>query len=575
MTKPVAVERGRTVARRKRAYCLTLLLLTPLPALASNPEIVVDFVPGIDGIFDFIGGTPELVVIAEVGYFRGRGDTEGVELYRTDGTAAGTEIVKDISSGSSSPEEITALGGELFFAADDGVNGEELWKSDGTETGTVLVRDIVPGSVGTQPSFLTVSDGVLYFQARDGLLVRGWYRSDGTEAGTSLVKQFESTSAWSDTLAIGATVFMSVTTAANGRELWKSDGTEAGTVLVKDINVGSDGSEPGQFVELDGILYFAARDQNGDPLALWRSDGTEAGTTLVLDQSVLELTVHDGALYFVSFDGATGNELWTSDGTEAGSMLVQDIWPGSFSSSPDALTSSDNGLYFVANDGATGDELYLSDGTPGGTGLVIDLVEGAGSGVKSSFPTPVAIGGNLYFGAFLDGELWVTNGVAEGTTMFDPIRPGGGSPSVEFFDQGPVLIGGDLMLKASDGVTGNELWRLDLNPPTLDLSITAATCPGPGSIAISGGQPDGIMGVFVSSAEGTLIVPGAVCGGTEINLDAPTLLRTILTDESGGFAADINLPASRCGFYVQVVDVPDDLLGPCERSNTQQIPPSP
>jgi len=33
-------------------------------------------------------------------------------------------------------------GGRYFFEANDGTNGEELWTSDGTEAGTVLVKDI-------------------------------------------------------------------------------------------------------------------------------------------------------------------------------------------------------------------------------------------------------------------------------------------------------------------------------------------------------------------------------------------------------------------------------------------------
>ncbi|MFN9175065.1 MAG: ELWxxDGT repeat protein, partial [Synechocystis sp.] len=57
-------------------------------------------------------------------------------------------LVKDIFSGAngSNPVNLTAVGNILYFQALDGVNGLELWKSDGAAAGTVLVKDINPGS---------------------------------------------------------------------------------------------------------------------------------------------------------------------------------------------------------------------------------------------------------------------------------------------------------------------------------------------------------------------------------------------------------------------------------------------
>ncbi|MBN1225936.1 MAG: hypothetical protein JXA79_03005 [Deltaproteobacteria bacterium] len=84
-------------------------------------------------------------------------------------TRADCRLVKDILPGisSSSSTELTNVNGTLYFRANDGVNGYELWKSDGTAAGTVMVKDVNP-SGGSSPEDLTNVNGALYFTAYDG-----------------------------------------------------------------------------------------------------------------------------------------------------------------------------------------------------------------------------------------------------------------------------------------------------------------------------------------------------------------------------------------------------------------------
>src|SRR5207244_2850184 len=109
----------------------------------------------------------------------------GQELWRSDGTAAGTMLVKDICPGAagSGPFAFTNVNGTLFFAANDGVTGSELYKSDGTAAGTVLVKDVFPGPFGSlafRGEIVNVN-GTAFFNP--GAI----YKSDGTAAGTEIV----------------------------------------------------------------------------------------------------------------------------------------------------------------------------------------------------------------------------------------------------------------------------------------------------------------------------------------------------------------------------------------------------
>src|SRR5207253_4553863 len=134
-----------------------------------------DFSPG------FAAPNPpsQLTAMGGVLYFRGDG-----EFWRSDGTDAGTYIVKRINpTRQSFPTSMVSIGPTLFFNALGSSGDRELWQSDGTEVGTTLVKDIWPGTGESNPSSLSVFNGLVYFSANDGAHGVELWRSDGTDAG--------------------------------------------------------------------------------------------------------------------------------------------------------------------------------------------------------------------------------------------------------------------------------------------------------------------------------------------------------------------------------------------------------
>jgi ELWxxDGT repeat protein len=116
----------------------------------------------------------QLTPVAGRLFFRAKDPEHGVELWATDGSAAGTRQVSDLvpGSGSSDPRGLAAAGGRIFFSAWTPEQGRELWQSDGTAEGTRRVQDIAPGGASSSPATLTEVDGNLFFTADDGLTGR-------------------------------------------------------------------------------------------------------------------------------------------------------------------------------------------------------------------------------------------------------------------------------------------------------------------------------------------------------------------------------------------------------------------
>lgn len=466
-------------------------------------------------------GASQLMPLGKSLLFAGNDGKQGTELWVSDGTSRGTKLLKNLSGGTEDGYEpwdevpMAALGDRVFFRANDGLRGEELWMTDGTAAGTRLVRDMVPGLVGSEPRQMTEAGGSVYFVIQDPEARDVLWKTDGTPVGTLKVldprtdhlaayiggltsfngrlfftaEEADKENLWSSDgtaagtytihpsgvpleflsflTVFGGDLYFSAFWGETGEELWRSDGTAAGSAMVKELRPGELGSSPSFLTPVGSSVFFRAfTDFSG--IQLWKSDGSADGTVQVNAPGVWEtgseiypLIPVEEMLYFFADDGVHGNELWRSDGSPAGTAMVKDIDPegGQIDHYGSEANFAAMGeiLYFMADDGVHGEELWRSDGTESGSFMVADLLPGAGHSRPADL---IMVGERIYFSAD-DGnhgrEWWTSDGTVEGTVMVVDLSPGSGGSD----PRAPFLNGKKLYFRANTPETGSELWVMD------------------------------------------------------------------------------------------------------------------
>ena len=439
-------------------------------------------------------------------------------------------LVADINAlPAPAPGPVVAVGDVAYFAHDDSAHGLELWKTDGTPAGTTLVTDLRPGPAGSQPTLLGSAAGRAMFMVDDGAGAQTLYASDGTPGGTVPLHSFSPADhgvTLSNVIPVGAAGFFTVDSPLD-KQLWKTDGSPAGTVPVKTFepfNYPASGPSTLTGIDAGGTLYFGAyTSQTG--VELWKSDGTEAGTTLVKDAypgrdvyPVDDLVYTGGKVFFVK------RGLWVTDGSTQGTRELS--IPGPYVQIYDLAAFQDQAFVRVRQPVpipiASADvslaspveqehwELWRSDGTDAGTRLVTDV----GSDDYSSPGEMVQSGGSLYYEAELGTQLWrldspsatpeqielqfqdgtPISGLTDvaGTLYFvapDSLRPdalyrthGFGAELVASGPASPACVIGDSLLidkwYGPEGRrTGRELWRAsnDSNSATLLTPLVGGT----------------------------------------------------------------------------------------------------
>ena len=261
----------------------------------------------------------------------------GREMWFSDGTAAGTRMVRDFVPGATGMWDanyafITAFGNRAYFMASDVDHGQEVWSTDGTDAGTSLVADLSPGPESSFPFAFTVTGGKLYIVGGGTMLVGpSLWVIDGTASGARAVSTAFGVSYNFGTPTVlwpvGGKVYFSGTTPLTGKEPWISDGTAAGSHLI--ANLAADhapSSDPITLTAAGNLLFFNATDGTSTTGSLWRTDGTAAGTLKLSENGQYAETLQPAAGPLVFFPAQpNGQTLMMSDGTVAGTKPADDF----------------------------------------------------------------------------------------------------------------------------------------------------------------------------------------------------------------------------------------------------------
>lgn len=495
--------------------CLLFLECASLAA-AAPLELVLDINEGADPRAD---STPRgFVRLGELTLFAADDGIHGCELWRSDGSEAGTALVADLRPGAegSCPDGFTyqmvVFGGRAFLVAGRQFSGIALWETDGSGEGTRLVADLGGHSdaylgfaserglifsvydADTVATDVWISDGsqagtrrLLAGRLASGVGAAGdaflklnfddrLWRSDGTPEGTQPIEGLPPVG-YEFVLFRGRIWFSG--TDDLGSELWSLDPANNSAERLLDLVPGAAGSYPGAMTAIgDRLVFFAAASSAGS--RIWATDGSAAGTRRI-DPPEEEETLYPYApvagatqVYFI---GAGSFELWRSDGTAEGTVKLRRFeQEPTFDQGLYAMSPVGTGIFFGATTLGIGAELWYSDGTPAGTHLVRDVRPGVGGG--SAYGAMIDAGGYALFTAN-DGihgaELWRSDGTAAGTRLAADINRGRPDSSPDALTR----LGATLLFSAHDAEHGRELWASD--GTAAGTRPVADIYPGPGS----------------------------------------------------------------------------------------------
>ena len=206
--------------------------------------------------------------------------TDAGELWGTDGTTAGTEL---LATGLVDERLGVALmepsPGPAFAVLG---NGRRIWRSDASTSGTVEFTALPTGQTMDAPQFSRSGGRVAFYAKIDGEIEEGnaelWW-TDGTSAGTEVITdrsgdpEIPGNAEVRYLTAVDGGWIYRDRSVAGGSELWFTDGV--GEPVEFDLWPGTDSSAPYIFGSAlgDGYLVATTPDRGEE---LWRWDASQS-----------------------------------------------------------------------------------------------------------------------------------------------------------------------------------------------------------------------------------------------------------------------------------------------------------
>ncbi len=390
--------------------------------------------PGTIRLDSLDNNNPQLTEFGDhVYYYRADG-----EIWRTDGTAAGSEYFWTRSQGQSHYDDLMdATNDRLFFTEGVGTT-KRLWLSDGTTDGTRQAYNV---QVAEDPYkvFGTIGNRLVFSGAGAIRAV-----ADTSKPDVLALIQVESGAS-----AFGKDVAYFGSEGGPGIPdgLYRTDGSPAGTRLVARIDVQDPDGITQVNIAGNTVFFEGFSDWNTGRRGLFAFSESDDSLTQIAD------VVRDRQEQFVSGTGETqilgtvgqqllfrgwdaehGFELWVSDGTEHGTQLLIDLALGPNSSNPRDVFLSGGNVYFIADDGISGHELWVIPAVVLNTS---DISESNPSGilvVEDAYPNPFQDRTRLTVTTAESGPVLVRLFDAVGrqvSTLFDGPIPSSGTLSLD------------------------------------------------------------------------------------------------------------------------------------------------